>query len=511
MRARPAQEKALVHLRTAIRQLSDAGQKRLPTVHVLAEEAGVSPLTMLRAVRRLRDQGVVTVSHGRGIRLAEPNPPFPAEPREARPRLSRWAEVRAHIEADIVAGRYSRGAVLPAPKQLRHELGVSHRTLKRALDGLVESGILVPFRRTYRIASIARPASSRDRVLLAAPLEQSGAMHFPNSRSQELFLAIERECSRRNLAVSLVDVGQPDMVRRMRREPSRILGSIVWALGLGQDAVRQFLAPLAVLGPSAALMEVVYPERRQVVASFRQAHLFSIANSPLSGRTVGTFLRALGHRSIVYIAPIFKDSWTRNRLQGLRETFEGDGRRVVAVTRDRLAEDDTPEGIRGRYRQAMDTLQAFTGGPTATPCLGPLHEALQQSPSILFHAYSQQFLYATLTPLFEEALTHADATAWVAHNDVVGLKAMEFLRERGISVPRDISVVGFDNRPEASAAGLTSYDHNGSGLVRAMLDCILGGPLWSRTHRSRGDIEVPGSVIERASTGAPRRSGGTKR
>ncbi|MBD3238988.1 MAG: GntR family transcriptional regulator, partial [Chitinivibrionales bacterium] len=45
------------------------GCERLPTAQAMAAAAGVSHVTMLKAVRRMRDEGRLTVKHGRGIRI----------------------------------------------------------------------------------------------------------------------------------------------------------------------------------------------------------------------------------------------------------------------------------------------------------------------------------------------------------------------------------------------------------------------------------------------------------
>ncbi|MBD3240564.1 MAG: hypothetical protein GF331_08270, partial [Chitinivibrionales bacterium] len=190
----------------------------------------------------------------------------------------------------------------------------------------------------------------------------------------------------------------------------------------------------------------------------------------------------------------------RNRLAGVREAFEGQGRRVTAVTRDHLAADDWPGGVRGAFQESVDTLRDMADQPGAAPHLTTLTSAIEQASPAVSDAFGREVMYGELQPLWEEALALSGVTAWVAHNDIVGLKALEYLRERGIAVPDDMGLVGFDNTPQASAAGLTSYDHNLEGLSRVLVDYVVGGTVWRRAHAHKDDIEVPGTVIERLTT-----------
>lgn len=50
-------------------------------------------------------------------------------------------------------------------------------------------------------------------------------------------------------------------------------------------------------------------------------------------------------------------------------------------------------------------------------------------------------------------------TAIVASNDVVALGVLQAAREAGVIVPDALSMVGFDNDPEAMLAGLTTVEH----------------------------------------------------
>ncbi|GAB3878779.1 LacI family DNA-binding transcriptional regulator [Terrabacter terrigena] len=75
-----------------------------------------------------------------------------------------------------------------------------------------------------------------------------------------------------------------------------------------------------------------------------------------------------------------------------------------------------------------------------------------------------------------EQVLHTGATGVFCHNDRVAMGLLDALRERGVTVPGDISIVGFDNqevisahtRPALSTVGLPHYELGAVG-VRLLL------------------------------------------
>ena len=76
-------------------------------------------------------------------------------------------------------------------------------------------------------------------------------------------------------------------------------------------------------------------------------------------------------------------------------------------------------------------------------------------------------------------------TAIFAANDQTALGAYQAAREAGLSIPADLSVVGFDNIPEAAQAdpGLTTVDQSiqemGKSAIQMLVKLIEGEPLES--------------------------------
>jgi len=93
-------------------------------------------------------------------------------------------------------------------------------------------------------------------------------------------------------------------------------------------------------------------------------------------------------------------------------------------------------------------------------------------------------------------------TAIFASNDRMAFGALRALYERGIKVPHDMSVVGFDDieGSDCSIPPLTTFNQDHAALgnvaVELLLEAMEGTPARS--------VKIPGQLIVRASTAVPR-------
>ncbi|MGM7699068.1 LacI family DNA-binding transcriptional regulator [Microbacterium sp. A84] len=94
------------------------------------------------------------------------------------------------------------------------------------------------------------------------------------------------------------------------------------------------------------------------------------------------------------------------------------------------------------------------------------------------------------------------ATAVLAYNDLMALGLLERLRQRGISVPQQMSVMAFDNIPASNMVWptLTSIDNPRIEMGRACVDALLDTML-DDSSRLSSPGEVPVHLVVRESTG----------
>jgi DNA-binding LacI/PurR family transcriptional regulator len=96
-------------------------------------------------------------------------------------------------------------------------------------------------------------------------------------------------------------------------------------------------------------------------------------------------------------------------------------------------------------------------------------------------------------------------TAFIAYNDQCGFGLLDVLVRRGVRVPADVSVVGFDNVPESAMdhLSLTTVEQRADLLARAVAE-VLTSRLQGAPPRGLRLIP-PGPLVVRHSTGpAPR-------
>ena len=185
-----------------------------------------------------------------------------------------------------------------------------------------------------------------------------------------------------------------------------------------------------------------------------------------SARAAGRHVLSLGHRHVAILSLELDESHVGRVSEAQIEAA------VYAATVQRI----------GGYRAAM----AEYG---IDPATAPVYETDSTPASI----------HAALASLY--GADEPKPTALLCMSDRVALMALDWLRERGISVPGDVSVIGFDGVPEGetSAPPLTTVAQPIAAMGRRAAEMILQG--IERPHRERLDVEL----VVRGSTAPPRR------
>lgn len=102
-------------------------------------------------------------------------------------------------------------------------------------------------------------------------------------------------------------------------------------------------------------------------------------------------------------------------------------------------------------------------------------------------------------------------TAIFAASDAMAQGAMNAIREKGLRIPEDISVIGFDDIPSAALMqpALTTLRHPFEAMAQATIQELVKRIRDEPGRRQR--IEFPSEFVVRGSTGPVARSAGAKR
>lgn len=197
----------------------------------------------------------------------------------------------------------------------------------------------------------------------------------------------------------------------------------------------------------------------------------------------------------------------RMSADDLADVAAGD-RPVLLVNREGAGLPSVVVDNRDGVRQAVRHLHAlghrrlaYAGGPAGSWSDARRREGLAASGTDV-----EVVDLGAHAPVFAGGVAAADlalasgATAVLAHNDLVALGVLDRLRTRGVRVPHDVSVVGFDDAPVATlvAPALTTVAVPLARLGRTAVDLLL------TPHEDAAPRTVlPVELVVRASTAPP--------
>ncbi|AJF68964.1 LacI family DNA-binding transcriptional regulator [Streptomyces vietnamensis] len=190
--------------------------------------------------------------------------------------------------------------------------------------------------------------------------------------------------------------------------------------------------------------------------------------------------------------------------------------KVVVVDSDAtgrfpVVDTDQRQGARSAVRHLLDLghetvwhlagpEESFAAGRRAEAWEAALREEGRKVPPVLRGDWTPESGYGAGLALAEEA----GCTAVFVANDQMALGVLRAFHERGVRVPEDVSVVGFDDIAEASSfiPPLTTV-HQDFGKVGEL--CVEAALRELRGETVTGVQLVPTSLVERASTAVPGR------
>jgi DNA-binding LacI/PurR family transcriptional regulator len=325
--------------------------------------------------------------------------------------------------------------------------GVSHQTVSRVLNGHPSVSAATRRKVGEAIAKLGYRRNLAARALVTGTSHIVGVLVSNTTLSgpSRSLLAIEQIARARGYWVSMAGLQSPD--------PPEVAEANSHFIGLGMDGLISIAQTQAALDATVAGcrgVPTVLVTSGHAPGSAAAAYATVDVDQYGGARQAMTVLRGLGHTRIAHISGPPADLHAEARTAAWRDSLPAgaDGAAAPCVAGDWSA--------RSGYQAALALLAA------------------DDVPSAIF-----------------------------AGNDRMALGVLRALHERGLRVPQDISVVGFDDieGADCSIPPLTTIrqDHDALGLaaMELLLEVIGGGPARP--------VKIPAELVVRASTAAPAR------
>ncbi|MGC4946065.1 LacI family DNA-binding transcriptional regulator [Streptomyces sp. DT224] len=234
-------------------------------------------------------------------------------------------------------------------------------------------------------------------------------------------------------------------------------------------ALSRIVAVLTSDVTSAFYGRIVEGIEQEAVAAGRMCILVTTQNDPGRESAMLSLLREQNAEVVVLVGGVDAENEAyRNRMAELARTLDAAGSRLVLIGRPSPSPDapvtvveyDAVGGalaitshLLSMGHQRVLFLGGTPGSTTTSARVEGYRKALagfgiEADPELVVHGRStRNFGYETITRLLDAG--RPDFTAVFACDDLVAAGAMTALRERGLDVPGDFSVAGYDDLPQS--------------------------------------------------------------
>jgi len=472
----------------------------LPPINELAAKYEVSYPTMWKAVQVLVKKELIATLPGRAIRVADgvdaaaSSKPTPAE------------RIFNTIRGRIIGGAYQAGRHFPKVGYFAASEGVSSLTVLRAFLRLAHENLAHKSNNRWIVGPAPRvlakkafTANEAPVILVASESPQTFTTGYTDPFSQRFTAPFVDECMLHGISLRPallagtreetpgIPVGVDEARAAIRRLGSRYQGTLVLSAFPRESGVDRWVEAINRFSKPVVFFDQTdkggFLSRKglSIRKGFFRLHLDDRAGV----RVVLQGLRKAGHTTIGLHGGELYD-WSRKRMELIRECAK---EFTPALT---IAEAGPVEPVWKMYERKFRYASIVT----------LIQEQMRdhQKPDSTASGMHRELVRAT--PSLAKLLSEQHPTALIVMNDEIARDYVFWLQAAGIAVPRDLSLIAFDNTPTNLLVSSVDWGFSRLGYLAAHI-FIRDVPL----HADR-DGNIPGicSLVDRGSMGAPRRA-----
>jgi DNA-binding LacI/PurR family transcriptional regulator len=510
-----SEKKASQYLEKLLKKKSWQKGDMLPSLKMLAGGAGVSTASMSSALHMLKKKGSISIIRTRGIFFGEdvhsqksgvdPLHDWQPGPRPA----SKWESLKLQMEQDIFNGNFAPSNTLPALRQLQLRYGIGYKTLRKAIDAMVNEGVIKRHNLSINLfQNIQR--NSYASIIFFGLSDESGGLLMQNDWQRQSVATLQDLCRKNNINFLLA--GYPPLRKKhntdniaMLHDRYSIIGYIIWAYEMSLPMLENLIRNLSQYKKPLVIMDEMgdmhIPEE---FFTYKQTKVFRLPGRN-AGKQVGRYLLELGHRNIAYLSYCHKESWSVWRCQGLRQAFaeagfEGRVTEFVLDGKDNWQRNCPPNFNMDRKLGNMDSLFKSLDRLSRQHSF-PVFFKKMRGEAEDYKLLAQ--LTLQFSPIVKEVLANKKITAIVAANDLMALVARHNLMAYGVRIPRQISLIGYDDSNASVDYNFSSYNFSFADASHKMIMYIID-PHNKFFPRYDCNFQWDGMIVERTSTARPR-------
>jgi DNA-binding transcriptional regulator YhcF (GntR family)/DNA-binding LacI/PurR family transcriptional regulator len=518
-----SKKKSPLHIQIAQRLKADIESlsgNRLPSLRTLHDRFGVSLNTMSKAIHVLREEGLVSVRHGKGIVVRRHAGEDTLGGEGSGPAESSKARLYAKIRQAIETGTYRSGEFLPKLKYFVVTEKVTDTTVCGALAMLRERDLIHKRGKRWIVGpSSGRAGATASRkgagpfspaILILVPdyerwreffvkhLRVFGMEFFSALRHRDVQFVVVQADETSALVPHYHPIGRKQILRAIDELGNRYQGTFIHSTYRAFPDMHDWITWLLQFGKPVMWFDYdnAAPSMdRRTVDNERYFRLYSDIDTAVD-LAIDT-LKEYGHSKVGVAehGPYISEGWVERRVHALRRASLKHGAKLevdVQCRQERIW--PNPGEVLGEYELDDVLLRRANAIEARLQDSDP-----QMSPNRRRRALRDELIRSVPTL---STLARNGCTAIVTLNQYMGVNALCWLKLVGIEPPHDMSLLTFDNIPPLANHPISTLDF-GFGNLGYRAAHLLIGDIPVKVDRW-GNIGSEPVFIDRGSLGSPR-------